>query len=543
MTPSILIVGGGPSGLVVALELLRYGVAFRMIKKRAAPGEGSKALSVNSQTLRLLDTLDISERLLEHGHKTERVTLLYDGSRLLRADLRRLVAKHPYFLMQPQPQTEAILRDAVRERACGLAGVEVGTELLDVRVGGDAVRTTMRTAAGRLEHSSFDHVIACDGARSVVRQRLGIGFAGHDYDLSFVLADAEVTWDGPRGEAFYFVTERTFLILIPLGGRYHRLVAKVDRPYDHTRPPTMDDVHRAVEECVPGGLRLSEPIWISSAPFYNRLASDVRREGVFLVGDAAHLFSPIGGLGMNTGIADAVNIGWRLGCVASRRAPAAVMDGFATERATTARALVAHTDLLTSLIARLGRHTAADERRYLPRMANRAFRREVGFQLAGLAQSYDGRPTAASEREARVGAPVPYHAAVDDALVDRRDGRHCLLATLPEPTDEEGEARETLRRATRDFERAVRVTVLERGTGARAPIPGTSVVTDRDDHIRRALGLEPGQSLLVRPDLVVERIGPVLGSGSVQAYLAERFHGSCAVTRDRGSSLHHRIGA
>ena len=309
MKPHVLIVGGGPTGMTLALQLQRFGIDFRLIEKRQKEPSGSKALSINPASLNLLDDLGVAETLIGLGHKTEVINLVYDNRPLMRARFARLPSKFPFFLMLPQPETERVLEQRLNDLG---HAIERDCELLGLRQHDDGVEVELRSGNAR-QRQHFDYVVGCDGGLSKVRNELGLDFSGYDYNMHFILADLRIQWSGAKEQGFYFIRDDGFLILLPLKDGYHRIVIKVDEQCAPGYKPSLDEIRDYIARYQIAGLQVSDPIWISSAPFYNRSASAIRRGRVFLGGDAAHLFSPIGGFGMNSGIADAFNLGWKLG--------------------------------------------------------------------------------------------------------------------------------------------------------------------------------------------------------------------------------------
>lgn len=406
MDRDVLIVGGGPTGMTLALQLHRYGVSFRIIEKRQPGPSPSKALSINPGALHLLNDLDLADSLVALGHRTETANLLYDDRRLVRLRFGRLHSRYPFFLMLPQPDTEAALE--ARLHALGQS-VERDCELVALTEEPRCVRVRLRRGDA-IDEEAYRYVVGCDGGRSTVRQSIGLDFRGHDYHMHFLLADVRIRWPGARGEAYYFVRDAGFVILLPLKDGYHRIVVKGEGAPSPGVAPTLEQLRAHIARYRVDGLEIDDPVWLSRAPFYNRCAPTFRRARLFLAGDAAHLFSPIGGFGMNTGIGDAFNLGWKLGYALNGAGTEALLASYDEERRGNAEKLLARTDRSTSLIARLDRHGPADERGFLPLMENRSFIRRAPWDASGLAQAY-GRPDA---------PPLPGTAARRSAALCRR---------------------------------------------------------------------------------------------------------------------------
>ena len=514
MKPHVLIVGGGPTGMTLALQLQRFGIGFRLIEKRDQQASGSKALSINPASLNLLNDLGIAETLVSLGHKTEVINLVYDNQPLMRARFARLPSKFPYFLMLPQPETERVLEQQLNrlghhlERQCELRSLCQHDGHVDVELHGSA----------GVERQRFDYVVGCDGGLSTVRSELGLGFSGYDYNMHFILADLRIEWPGAKEQGFYFIRDDGFLILLPLKDGYHRIVIKVAEQCPPGYKPSLEEIRDYIARYAIPGLRVSDPLWLSSAPFYNRSASSMRRGRVFLAGDAAHLFSPIGGFGMNSGIADAFNLGWKLGYHLNGLAGDSLLQSYVEEREQNTRGLLAKTDKSTSLIARLNRHGPADERLYLPRMDNRAFIRQFPLETAGLTLRY-GTPL----DEMHAGCLLPYVASQDpaaDSLALLGQARHSLLLVPPQPAA--AQALQRLLALLAPLRSRLRIHCLGAAT---APLTADHEVPE-SQRLRAAWQLAEGDFLLVRPDLFVDCRGRLDDTGALATLLARVYGGA-----------------
>ncbi|HSX89064.1 MAG TPA: FAD-dependent monooxygenase [Pseudomonas sp.] len=503
MKSHVLIVGGGPTGMTLALQLQRFGIGFRLIDKRRKEPSGSKALSINPASLNLLDDLGVAEKLVDLGHKTEVINLVYDNRPLMRARFARLPSKFPFFLMLPQPETEQVLEQRLNELG---HSIERDCELLGLRQHDDGVEVELRTGDGR-ERQHFDYVVGCDGGLSKVRNELELDFSGYDYNMHFILADLRIEWQGAREQGFYFIRDDGFLILLPLKDGYHRIVIKVNEQCPPGYKPSLEEIRDYIARYEIPGLQVSDPIWLSSAPFYNRSAATIRRGRVFLAGDAAHLFSPIGGFGMNSGIADAFNLGWKLGYTLNGLGNDELLQSYVEEREQNTRTLLAKTDKSTSLIARLNRHLPADEQLYLPRLRNRGFIRRFPLETAGLTLRY-GTPRS----ELQAGCLLPY---VDGA--DRfGQGRHSLLILPPGPSDRA--AFDRLLALLEPLNSHLNICWLGEQPN---DLPQGQRLADQ--HLRDAWKLSEGEFLLVRPDLFIDCRGR-LDEPDTLTSLIERFY-------------------
>jgi 2-polyprenyl-6-methoxyphenol hydroxylase-like FAD-dependent oxidoreductase len=343
-TTDVLIVGAGPTGLVLALWLARRGVRVRIVDKTAEAGTTSRALAVQARTLELYRQLGLADAVVARGRKASAVNLWVAGKHVAHAvfgDLGAGLSPYPYALIFAQDEHERLLIDHLAQH-----GVEVErrTELIDFEDRPDGVCTRLRLPDGQLETCEAAYLGGCDGARSTVREKLQIGFPGGTYAHLFYVADVEGRGAAMNGELQVGLDTTDFLAVFPLKDeRRARLVGTIRQQAEEQHENlSWDDISKRVI----GWMRVEvERVnWFSTYQVHHRVANHFRRGRVFLLGDAAHIHSPVGGQGMNTGIGDAVNLAWKLGAVLQRRAKARLLDSYEPERIAFARRLVATTD-------------------------------------------------------------------------------------------------------------------------------------------------------------------------------------------------------
>ncbi|PVG84533.1 FAD-binding monooxygenase [Nocardioides gansuensis] len=343
----VLVVGAGPTGLTLAAQLLAMGVRTRVIDKGEGPVLQSRALGIHARTLELLDTMDLAEAFLDQGHQVRRVRM-YAGTRnLLDLDLARNGSRFGFVLHLPQSQTETLLRARVRE----LGGtIEHRVELVRVEERGDVVDATLRDVSGLEIHVNPGYVVGCDGAHSRVRHEIGLPFEGQPYPQDWLLADVALDGAGSDDAVHaFFRPDGLPLVCIPMGGRRWRVVmANAGDRGD--RPPTFADIQALVADRAPRPIEVADPAWLASFRCQLRSTTSYRRGRVLLAGDAAHIHSPAGGQGMNTGMMDAHNLAWKLALVAEGRAPDALLDTYGQERGPVASGVLEFTDRLVGLL-------------------------------------------------------------------------------------------------------------------------------------------------------------------------------------------------
>jgi 2-polyprenyl-6-methoxyphenol hydroxylase-like FAD-dependent oxidoreductase len=338
----VLIVGAGPTGLVLALWLARLGAAVQIVDKTAQPGTTSRAVAVQARTLELYDQMGLAKEVVAAGLRAEAANLWVRGGRRARVPLGDMgagLSPFPYALIFPQDEHERLLIARLSERG---VIVERETELLGFEETANGVHATLRHG-GRDEAVDVQYIAGCDGAHSTVRQALGIDFPGGTYEHLFYVADVEGRGQPMNDEINVSFEASDFLVVFPMKDSGHaRLIGTLRAQAGTDGDLTWDDVNRSAIERM--RLDIDRVHWFSTYHVHHRVAAGFRRGHAFLVGDAAHIHSPVGGQGMNTGIGDAVNLAWKLAAVVRRRAQAALVDTYEPERIAFARRLVATTD-------------------------------------------------------------------------------------------------------------------------------------------------------------------------------------------------------
>ena len=351
----VLIIGAGPTGLVLALWLTKLGVKVRIVDKTAEPGTTSRALAVQARTLELYRQLDLADAIVAHGHKVSAVNLWVKGEPAARLPFETIGSDlTPYSFLQifPQDQHERLLIE--RLEALGVS-VERRTELFGFTDEGDRVTARLRGPDGHEDVCEASYIAGCDGARSIVRETIGTGYPGGTYRQIFYVADVEAAGPAVDGELHVDLDEADFLAIFPLAGKGRaRLIGTVrDERADQAEMLKFEDVSdRAIEHLK---IDIGKVNWFSTYHVHHRVAEHFRKGRAFLLGDAAHIHSPAGGQGMNTGIGDAINLAWKLAAVLAGRAPDKLLDSYEAERIGFARRLVATTDRVFSFVTAEGR--------------------------------------------------------------------------------------------------------------------------------------------------------------------------------------------
>lgn len=352
-TPPVLVVGAGPTGLVLALWLTKLGVRVRIIDKTAEPGTTSRAVAVQARTLELYRQIGIADAVLDASLKISAVNLWVGGRRAAHITLGALgegVSAFPYAVTYAQDAHERMLVD--RLASLGIH-VERCTELLRFAQDDAIVHAIIRRADGAEERVDASYIAGCDGARSVVRTTLGVDFSGSTYSGVFYVADAEARGPAANGEIHVDIEDADFVALFPLKGNGRlRLIGPLAAEQGKEHEVTFGDVSpRAVKHLE---LDVTRVNWFSTYRVHHRVASRFSVGRAFLLGDAAHIHSPVGGQGMNTGIGDAVNLAWKLAAVLRDGDGEWILSTYEPERIAFARRLVATTDRVFTIITKPG---------------------------------------------------------------------------------------------------------------------------------------------------------------------------------------------
>src|SRR5258706_275065 len=339
----VLIVGAGPTGLMLALWLARLGVNLRIIDKTSTPGTTSRALVMHARTLEFYRQLGIDRAALARGLPFAAANLWARGEhagRVQIGDIGEGESPFPYMLILPQDQQEVLLIEALDEFG---VSVERDTQLVTFEDHGEGLSAQLAT------HDSFERIdcgwiAGCDGAHSTVRETLGLAFPGATYKHVFYVADVQARGPAVNGELNVALDEADLLAFFPLPGKNNvRLIGTVKPEAEDAQVELewKDVSSKAMEHM---RLEVDHVNWFSTYHVHHRVVDHFRQGRAFVLGDAAHVHSPVGAQGMNTGLGDAVNLAWKLAMVIRRRAPETLLDTYESERIAFARRLVATTD-------------------------------------------------------------------------------------------------------------------------------------------------------------------------------------------------------
>jgi len=563
----VLIVGAGPTGLLLAGELRRFGVTVRLVEKLAAPSPLSRAIALHARTLEVLEELGVAERFVQAGVRYRRARLFAGpssgsvGEPIVETSFDELDTAYPFALGLPQDVTERLLTELLATRG---GQVERGVELVELTQDARGCRATL--SQGEVVECAW--VVGCDGAHSKVRKALGLTFAGETNPERFWLADVKAAWDLPRDGITSFFGPDGVLACFPLPDDRWRLIFSLGPATDgEPRDPTLAEVEGLASARAGRAAGLSDPAWLGAFRINTRQVAAYRVGRAFVAGDAAHIHSPVGGQGMNTGLQDAHALAWRLALVVRNHVSGAaapggaadrLLDSWSSERHAIGAAMLRATALATTVgtlrapLARAVRDRVAGFLASLEPVQQRLVR-----SVAELDLTYRRSELVAEHQEplleARVGAaeagedpsvgswlafraaPRAGDRALDARVEDKHGkpvqlrslfgrGRHLLLLFDGRATTIEGDARLTqvARDAASLFGAAVEVVIVTSRPRGASLTRACPVLYDPEGEAEARYGATTECGYLVRPDLHVGfRCQPVRGDLIVE-HLATR---------------------
>jgi 2-polyprenyl-6-methoxyphenol hydroxylase-like FAD-dependent oxidoreductase len=345
MFTDVLIVGAGPTGLMLANQLARRGIRATIIDRHSGPALQSRAMAVHARTLEIYDKLGIAERAVAHGRIGLGANVWSRGRRRARIPFEEMgqgASPFPYVLMLGQDDNERIMGEHLRQWDIA---VQWNTELIALEQAPAHVTATVKGPDGTSRTLVAAYVVGCDGAHSAVRQLNGIGFPGAAYEHVFFVADTEATGSMVPNELNVYLWPGGFHLYFPMRGTNQWRVIGILPSALRDRPDvTLDDLAPSLRDESGAGLRFTACHWFSTYRIHHRCTERFRDRRCFLAGDAAHVHSPMGGQGMNTGLQDAYNLAWKLALVISNRATPSLLDSYQAERMPFAHQLLSSTD-------------------------------------------------------------------------------------------------------------------------------------------------------------------------------------------------------
>ena len=523
--PSVLVVGAGPVGLVAACELARQGVVPRLVDALPQPTTQYRAVGVQSRSQEMLAALGALERIEELS--LPQVAIEIDAPRpngftpLVRIGLTGVPSRYPALLNLPQTDTEAVLR--ARAAELGVT-VERGVTLTGLTTDETGADVALATASG-VEHARVDWVVGADGGHSRVRSAVGSRLEGRFRGSHFIVADVSVDAGFDRGSTRLFAAASGGLtVMMCMLHQRTRLMFQVLDPGPDPATPALADIQRLASQRMGGGVRLYDPESISYYTIRHAQVPRYRVGRVLLAGDAAHIHSPAGGQGMNTGMQDAANLGWKLALVCRGLADPRLLDSYHDERHPVGAQVVRRTTLMANAMTLSG--PAARVRNTVMRTVGHAgrVRRAMAESISEVSVAYPRSPVVAGRGVRRLGSPRPgSHAAdipglttvggepvaIGDLL--RRPG-HLLLALTADPA--------LVAQLGETLGPIGAVVPVVRASSAALP----TAVVDPAGAVARGYGVGPRGLVLIRPDGYFGYLSTSTDPVALRTYLDTRLH-------------------
>src|SRR6266487_1900377 len=532
----VVIIGAGPTGLSLACQLVRYGIDFVIIERNEGVTPYSKAIGVHARTLEIYEQLGLALKAIEQGTVAGKGRLLVGGEVRGELDFSNIgagLSPYPYMLMLEQSKNEKLLYEYLQSHR---KEVLWRTELDSFSKNDSGVTVHLKTAGSSSQIHEAEYLVGCDGPKSVVRHTLGLSFEGSTFERMFYVADAQIDWELSHDALHICLSKDSFVVFFPLKGeKRYRIVGVFPEEFSKDEGDVLyEEIELRIKELAELGLDIHDVEWFSTYKVHTRHVSRFSQGRCFLAGDAAHVHSPAGAQGMNTGIQDAWNLGWKLALVARGLAAEALLDSYHAERWPVGRFVLRFTDRAFTLATSSGPLARVVRTRVAPRLAPLAARfgpgRALGFRaISQLGVRYRGSSAVQEGRPSPHGGPRAGDRLPDGPLArDRRPrwlheslggpGFHLLLCGPAEAWDGAG-----LQALGSRWGGLVGVHRL-------APRAGPGVLHD-DGTLLRRLGVAGTAQYLVRPDGHIGYRAAGTDLDGLQAYLEHWLPGAAALTR------------
>lgn len=514
----------------MASELARNGVKCRIIDKAAAPATTSRALAIFPRTLEMFQMMGMSESVIEAGHQLNGVAIYDRSGQIGHIGFSSLPSRYRFAINLPQGETERLLADHL-----GGFGIVVDREkeLVALSQSATAVQTVIRNSGGLEERLESGWVVGCDGAHSSVRHLLNLPFEGGAYPETFLLADVKIEGPLDHIHIHLFLTGEGIVGVFPFRGDRCRIIVNTQteaegQPVGDLR---LDEIQAIVESRTNSGIRLTDPVWLSRFRISHRKISDFRVGRVFLAGDSAHIHSPAGGQGMNTGIQDAVNLAWKLALVVRKKSLDSLLDSYNEEREPVAKMVLSLTDSLTRVATLQGALGQQLRNALLPiltgihlvedRIAETMSEIGIHYRRSSIVSGKTGHAVQAGDRAPDCEFQLETVREPLRLLDLLRKPVHHLLFFADADADMAVKSNVLRMETGRNFHGLIDAFVVIRGAHANF----SDVLLDLDGAAHALYEAEPGTILLIRPDGYIGFRGGARHAGALREHLERIFSG------------------
>lgn len=347
----VLIIGAGPSGLMMACQLAFHGIRFRIIDKKEVPTTNSGALIVQARSMEIFNRMGIAQKAIREGIIANNINILFNGKPLIKIPVKNIgeaLSPFPFLLMLKQSKTEQFLSDYINEYGIS---IERGFEFIDFSQDISGVQSHIKNPDGKVTSLKSHYLIAADGGQSIIRQQLNIPFIGRAHHKSLFIIDCKADIDLPEEDISISFSGKTISGFFPLGNGKWRIDGTIQKELNSNSSLSFKDVANHFSDKILMDIQLQNPDWFSVFHSRHHYASTYQINRCFLIGDAAHVHSPIGAQGMNTGLQDAYNLGWKLAFVLKGKATTGLTDTYTAERLPVAKNIINVTDKIFNLLA------------------------------------------------------------------------------------------------------------------------------------------------------------------------------------------------
>ncbi len=438
MKTDVIITGAGPTGLSLACQLIRYGIDFVIIDKKETTTPHSKAIGVQARSLEIYEQIGLADKLIEQGAIAEKARMIVGGEvrgEIEFAEFGKGLSPYPFVLLVEQGIHEKILYDFIKAND---KDVLWNTVLESFTQDEKSVKATVKTANGETETIEANFLVGCDGAKSSVRQALGLTFEGSTFERMFYVADVEIDWKFSHDALHVFLLKNNLLVFFPMvGEKRHRIVGTFPEEFARDEGEVLyEEIEERIKQDADLDFEIKGVNWFSTYKVHTRRVNEFSVGRCFLAGDAAHIHTPAGAQGMNTGIQDGYNLAWKIWLVLRRAASEKILETYNEERLENAENLLKTTDRLFNLVASPDVFLSYFRTHVFPYIAGAAFSIDavkkfvfprisqigINYRRSSLSENTDG------DFKVKAGDRMPYFSVAGEGIYDRlREPKFHLL--------------------------------------------------------------------------------------------------------------------